>query len=101
MKAVSLIAFASLSVASAAVVRFYSEKTCQGGVRQEFRVGCNQCVDPNGDFQSIQVTDIKAGQRVSVHNQDRCTTASQTGQWYGPVCASAGHTALRSVWVAC
>ncbi|KAG0226488.1 hypothetical protein BGW41_004199 [Actinomortierella wolfii] len=90
-----------LCLVSAAKVRFYTSKTCQGGVRQEFRVGCNVCVDPEGDFQSIQVTEIGANQRISVHNQDKCTPKSQTGQWYGPLCASAGHTALRSVWVSC
>jgi hypothetical protein len=101
MKVIILFALASLSLASATTVRFYSEKTCQGGVRQEFRVGCNTCIDPEGDFQAAEITDIGPNQRVSVHNQDQCTTASQVGQWYGPVCASAGHTAIRSVWVAC
>ncbi|KAK3837583.1 MAG: hypothetical protein JOS17DRAFT_731316 [Linnemannia elongata] len=101
MKGIIIFALASLSLASATTVQFYSEKTCQGGVRQEFRVGCNTCIDPEGDFQSTQITDIGAGQRVSVHNQDGCTSASQVGQWYGSVCASAGATALRSVWVSC
>lgn len=101
MKATIFFAIASLGLASATVVQFYPDKTCQGGVKQEFRVGCNTCIDPEGDFQSTQVTDIGGGQRVSVHNQDGCTTKSQVGQWYGPVCASAGHTAIRSVWVAC
>ncbi|KAF9902304.1 hypothetical protein EC991_005044 [Linnemannia zychae] len=101
MKSIVFFALASLSIVSATNVKFYSEKTCQGGVRQEFRVGCNTCIDPEGDFWSTQVTEIGSGQRVSVHNQNGCTTKSQVGQWYGNVCASAGHTAIRSVWVAC
>jgi hypothetical protein len=101
MKVTVFFALASLSLVSATTVKFFPDKTCQGGVKQEFRVGCNTCVDPEGDFQSVEITDIGSGQRVSVHNQDQCTTASQVGQWYGSVCASAGHTALRSVWISC
>lgn len=33
--------------------------------------------------------------------QNKCTPASQVGQGYGPACEIAGHTAIRSIYVAC
>ncbi|KAF9043043.1 hypothetical protein BJ165DRAFT_1482455 [Panaeolus papilionaceus] len=100
----TLVALAFASTAYGATVRFYitKEATCGGGASQEYRnVGCNSCVDPPGDWWGAQVTDIGSNQRISMHNQNSCTPASQVGQWYGNTCARAGNTALRSVWVSC
>ncbi|KAF8993940.1 hypothetical protein BDQ17DRAFT_1331356 [Cyathus striatus] len=93
-----------ISTASGASVNFYSTKeaTCGGSPSLEYRfVACNTCVDPALDWWGAEVFDIASNQRVSMHNQNSCTPASQVGQWYGNVCALAGATALRSVWVAC
>ncbi|TFK32953.1 asparaginase [Crucibulum laeve] len=95
---VAIIAFTA--TVEATVVKFYTERNCNSA-SQEFRVGCNTCIDPPGDWFAAQVSDIGPNQRVSMHNQDRCTSASQVGQWFGPVCGAAGRTALRSVWVSC
>ncbi|KAF9007168.1 hypothetical protein BDQ17DRAFT_1351536 [Cyathus striatus] len=91
----SLLAF--VSTASGA-----SGRHLCGSPSLEYRnIGCNTCVDPANDWWGARVFDIGDNQRVSMHNQDRCTPGSQVGQWYGNVCARAGATALRSVWIAC
>lgn len=95
-----MFALAYLSPISATLVRFYTQRNCENAA-QDFRVGCNTCIDPPGDWFAAQVSDIGPNQRVSIHNQDRCTPASQIGQWFGPVCGPAGRTAIRSVWVSC
>ncbi|KAF9043044.1 hypothetical protein BJ165DRAFT_1612235 [Panaeolus papilionaceus] len=61
----------------------------------------SQHLDALLDWYGAEVFDISGDMRVSMHNQDNCTPASQVGPWYGNICAQAGATALRSVWVAC
>ncbi|KAF8977790.1 hypothetical protein BDQ17DRAFT_1550771 [Cyathus striatus] len=100
--ATSFLAF--ISTVRGASVNFYNSKeaTCSGSPSMEYRnLGCNTCIDPPGDWWGAQVFDISDNQRVSMHNEDKCTPASQVGQWYGNTCATAGNTALRSVWIAC
>ncbi|KAF9002913.1 hypothetical protein BDQ17DRAFT_1480957 [Cyathus striatus] len=93
-----------ISTASGASLNFYSTKaaTCGGPINTEYRfINCNTCVQPALNWWGVEIFDITSDQRVTVHNQNSCTTASQVGQWYGNVCVLAGATALRSVWVAC
>ncbi|PPQ69272.1 hypothetical protein CVT24_000078 [Panaeolus cyanescens] len=100
----SFISLALAATAYSASVNFYTtrEGTCGDPPTQEYRgVACNTCVDPPLDWGGAYVFDVSGDTRVSMHNQDNCTPGSQVGQWYGNVCARAGATALRSVWVAC
>ncbi|TFK32958.1 hypothetical protein BDQ12DRAFT_608082 [Crucibulum laeve] len=91
----------AIATAKAATVSFYTARNCNSASWVQQNVGCNTCVDPPGDWWAASVSGISGDQRVSMHNQNSCTSASSVGQWYGNICAAAGNTALRSVWVAC
>ncbi|TFK95406.1 hypothetical protein BDV98DRAFT_537756 [Pterulicium gracile] len=86
----------------AGTVQFYTGTGCPGSATHTYRFDdCNRCLDPPGNFGSIRFSDIAGNRRVTVHNQDRCTSASQVGQGYGPACWRQGATSLRSAWVSC
>ncbi|KII93525.1 hypothetical protein PLICRDRAFT_152334 [Plicaturopsis crispa FD-325 SS-3] len=85
-----------------AEVLFRTERSCDIPASLDYRnVACNTCVDPPEDWYGAEVRDIGSGQRWEVHNQNGCTAKSLVGQFYGPLCSVAGHTAIRSVYVAC
>ncbi|THH02109.1 hypothetical protein EW026_g738 [Hermanssonia centrifuga] len=101
----SFAAFAALAAATVvhgAEVQYYTTRSCSGAASQDYRnVACNSCIDPPGDWWAVQFSGLGVNNRVTVHNQNSCTSASQVGQAYGNVCFAAGATALRSAWVAC
>ncbi|KAK7688095.1 hypothetical protein QCA50_008465 [Cerrena zonata] len=83
-----------------AQVEFFSNKACDSA-SQTYRGNCNFCADPPGDWGAVRFSDIPSNFRVTVHNQNGCTSASQVGQGFGPACWLQGATKLRSAWVAC
>ena len=104
---------------SGAQVEFYVNRACDSS-SQTFRGDCNFCADPpfgrspleykrryfgsvsfGVDWGAVQFSDISADTRVSIHNQDGCTGASQVGQGFGPACWLQGATKIRSAFVAC
>ncbi|TBU27475.1 hypothetical protein BD311DRAFT_760479 [Dichomitus squalens] len=94
--------FAVAGFAHGQTLDFFTVKSCSGAVSEEFRdVGCNVCVDPPGDWEAVSITDIGSNQRWESHNENGCTAASLVGQGFGPACDIAGHTAIRSFFVAC
>ncbi|KAF8202765.1 hypothetical protein K438DRAFT_1758078 [Mycena galopus ATCC 62051] len=50
---------------------------------------------------SVLFSGVNSSNRVTVHNEDGCTPASQVEQGFDPACWNKGATALRSAWVAC
>jgi len=88
--------------AGAAEVKWWTVKNgCAGNPSEDYQgLGCG-CNDPPGDWQQVQVTGITSGTRVTAHNQNSCTSASQVAQVYGPACIEAGQTALRSFYISC
>ncbi|KZP07811.1 hypothetical protein FIBSPDRAFT_939298 [Athelia psychrophila] len=86
--------FLALAIAatfvSAAEVKWWSTKSsCQGSPSEDYQnLGCG-CNDPPGDWEAVQVTGITSGTRVTAHNQNGCTSASQVAQVYGPACINA------------
>ena len=106
-----------------AQVQFFTNKACDSP-SQTYRGGCNFCADPPGgtasppftmllmmytmltsfvfvDWGAVRFSDIPSNYRVTVHNQNKCTTKSQVGQGYGAACWRQGATKIRSAWVAC
>nr|CBX26646.1 asparaginase [Flammulina velutipes] len=88
------------AVVNSAVVTFSTGLGCNS-VSQTYRGNCNFCADPPGDWSSVGFSEIGGDNRVTVHNQNSCTPASQVGQGFGPACWNQGATKLRSAWVAC
>ncbi|KII93523.1 hypothetical protein PLICRDRAFT_694683 [Plicaturopsis crispa FD-325 SS-3] len=98
----SLALLALVTAARGAEVKFYNSRACNDPPSEDYRnVACNSCVDPAGDWFAAAVSGIGSGQRWTLHNEDKCTSKSQVAQAYGNGCGVAGHTAIRSVWVAC
>ncbi|KAF7317692.1 Asparaginase [Mycena kentingensis (nom. inval.)] len=95
-----VISAAAQLAAGQAMVQFSTQLGCPS-FSQTFRGSCNFCSDPPGDWSSVLFSGISGNQRVTVHNQDGCTPASQVGQGFGPACWNQGATKLRSAWVAC
>lgn len=87
------------------LVKFYesNNEQCDGSPIDEYRIGCNQCVETavNFNWPQIEVMEISNDQRFSVHSAAGCTPTSSIGQWYGAACVTAGTDPIRSVWVAC
>ncbi|KAJ7686272.1 hypothetical protein B0H17DRAFT_940506, partial [Mycena rosella] len=88
------------SAAGQAVVQFSTTEGCVS-FSQTFEGSCNFCSDPPGNFGSVLFSGISSANRVTVHNEDGCTSASQVGQGFGDACWNQGATSLRSAWVAC
>ncbi|KAK7006380.1 asparaginase [Favolaschia claudopus] len=86
--------------AIATVVQFSTSSGCSS-FQDTYQGDCNFCSDPPGDFASVLFSDLPSSYRVTVHNEDNCTPASQVGQGFGAACWNKGGTALRSAWVAC
>ncbi|KAF8909138.1 hypothetical protein CPB85DRAFT_1222246, partial [Mucidula mucida] len=95
-----LAALVVVGVVDSATVQFSTGLNCQA-FSETYQGSCNFCADPPGDWSSVLFSGIDSSNRVTVHNQDRCTSASQVGQGYGPACWNQGATKLRSAWVAC
>ncbi|KAF9017746.1 asparaginase [Hymenopellis radicata] len=87
-------------VVDSAMVQFSTGLNCQS-FSETYQGSCNFCSDPPGDWSSVLFSGIDSSNRVTVHNQNGCTSASQVGQGYGPACWNQGATKLRSAWVAC
>ncbi|KAJ6626489.1 asparaginase [Mycena sp. CBHHK59/15] len=88
------------AIVEGATVQFSTGLGC-ASFSQTFQGSCNFCADPPFDWSSILFSGIDGSNRVTVHNQDNCTPASQVGQGFGPACWNQGATKLRSAWVAC
>ncbi|KIM74488.1 hypothetical protein PILCRDRAFT_828195 [Piloderma croceum F 1598] len=100
---VSFVAVAiAVTVAHTAETKWYSTRSCAGTDSLDYQnLGCDICVDPSLDWYAVEVTGINSNQRVTAHNEDKCTSASQVAQQYGDVCIVAGATAIRSFYIAC
>ncbi|KAK7681751.1 hypothetical protein QCA50_015098 [Cerrena zonata] len=119
MRFISVTSFCVLITAmvNGAQVEFFTNKACDSA-SETYRGDCNFCSDPPGgkplscseflailsvrtDWGAVRFSDIPSDFRVTVHNQDKCTSASQVGQGFGPACWIQGATKIRSAWVAC
>ncbi|KAJ6530114.1 asparaginase [Mycena capillaripes] len=94
-----VVAVTARSVAGATVQ--FSTSTGCSSFQDTYEGNCNFCSDPPGDFASVLFSGLSSSNRVTVHNQDNCTPASQVGQGFGNACWNKGATAIRSAWVAC
>jgi len=102
ISSVSFVVALAAAVAQAAETKWYTTRSCDGGAALDYQnLGCNICVDPALDWYAVEVSGISSSQRVTCHNQNKCTSASQVGQQYGDVCMIAGGTAIRSFYIAC
>jgi len=99
---ISLIVAVAATVTQAAEVQWYTVRSCAGGSSVDDQgVGCNVCVDPDGDWLAVEVTGVNSNQAVTAYNEHGCPSGSVVAQQFGNVCIAAGQTALRSVFVAC
>ncbi|KAJ7359980.1 hypothetical protein DFH08DRAFT_685961, partial [Mycena albidolilacea] len=96
----ALIIAAAAHSGSGATVQFSTSTGC-GSFQDTYQGSCNFCADPPGNFASVLFSGIDSSNRVTIHNEDNCTPASQVGQGFGPACWNQGHTSIRSAWVAC
>ncbi|KAK7688096.1 hypothetical protein QCA50_008466 [Cerrena zonata] len=97
---VALVSISTVATVNGATVEFFVNKACDSA-SESFRGNCNFCADPPFDWGAVRFSDIPADSRVTIHNQDGCTSASQVGQGFGPSCWLQGATKLRSAFVAC
>ncbi|KAJ7669333.1 asparaginase [Mycena polygramma] len=96
----ALVMAAAAHNVAGATVQFSGETGCRS-FSNTYQGSCNFCADPPGDFASVLFSGIGSSNRVTIHNQNGCTSASQVGQGYGGACWNKGGTAIRSAWVAC
>ena len=82
----------------AAKIETYNSASCAGAPTNTFYVNGNTCQTFN-DQGAVQISDVSASTRVSIHNQKFCKSSSQVAQIYGPGCVGQGHTSLRAVWI--
>ncbi|KAA1478668.1 hypothetical protein DENSPDRAFT_788300 [Dentipellis sp. KUC8613] len=83
-------------------VQFFTSRSCAGASSEDYRnLNCNTCVDPPFQWGATQFSELGGNNRVTIHNQNGCTSKSQVGQGYGNVCFVQGATGIQSAWVAC
>ncbi|TFY63702.1 hypothetical protein EVG20_g6206 [Dentipellis fragilis] len=92
-------------------VQFFTPRSCAGAASEDYRnLNCNTCVDPPfsasplplySRWGATQFSELGGNNRVTIHNQNGCSSRSQVGQGYGNVCFVQGSTGIQSAWVAC